>query len=59
MVYVGSSYDKNAVLAIRFDGAHGDITGSEHVAFIDAGTKKRLWELRMAIKKDARPMNIR
>lgn len=31
VVYVGSSYDRNAVLAIRLDGAQGDITGTEHV----------------------------
>lgn len=31
VVYVGSSYDKRALLAIRLDGAKGDITGSDHV----------------------------
>jgi outer membrane protein assembly factor BamB len=31
VVFVGSSYDKRALLAIRLDGAKGDITGSEHV----------------------------
>ena len=33
VVYVGSSYDKNAVLAIRLDGAQGDITGTDHVVW--------------------------
>jgi len=33
MVYVGSSYDKQGVLAIRLDGAKGDITGTEHVVW--------------------------
>lgn len=31
VVYVGSSYDKRALLAIRLDGAKGDITGSNQV----------------------------
>ncbi|HVX16075.1 MAG TPA: PQQ-binding-like beta-propeller repeat protein [Pirellulales bacterium] len=31
VVYVGSSYDKRALLAIRLDGAKGDITGSDRV----------------------------
>jgi outer membrane protein assembly factor BamB len=31
VVYVGSSYDKRALLAIRLDGAKGDITGSDQV----------------------------
>lgn len=31
IVYVGSSYDTQAFLAIRVSGAQGDITGSEHV----------------------------
>ncbi|HVA46793.1 MAG TPA: PQQ-binding-like beta-propeller repeat protein [Pirellulales bacterium] len=31
VVYVGSSYDKRALLAIRLEGAQGDITGSEQV----------------------------
>jgi outer membrane protein assembly factor BamB len=33
MVYVGSSYDKRALLAIRLDGSRGDITGSKQVAW--------------------------
>jgi outer membrane protein assembly factor BamB len=33
MVYAGSSYDKQAVLAIRLDGARGDITGTAHVVW--------------------------
>jgi len=33
MVYVGSSYDKRALLAIRLDGASGDITGTSQVAW--------------------------
>lgn len=33
MVYVGSSYDRNAVLAIQFNGAKGDITGTQRVAW--------------------------
>ena len=32
-VYVGSSYDTRAMFAIKLDGAQGDITGSEHVAW--------------------------
>ncbi len=31
VVYVGSSYDEQAVLAIRYAGARGNITGSERV----------------------------
>lgn len=31
MVYAGSSYDKRALLAIRLDGAKGDITGTDRV----------------------------
>ncbi|MFK8112357.1 MAG: PQQ-binding-like beta-propeller repeat protein [Rubripirellula sp.] len=31
IVYVGSSYDKRAMLAIQLKGAEGDLTGSEHV----------------------------
>lgn len=31
VVYVGSSYDKRALLAIGLDGAAGDITGTERV----------------------------
>jgi outer membrane protein assembly factor BamB len=33
MVFAGSSYDKRALLAIRLDGAQGDITGTEHVVW--------------------------
>jgi outer membrane protein assembly factor BamB len=33
MVYAGSSYDRRALLAIRLDGATGDITGSSRVAW--------------------------
>jgi outer membrane protein assembly factor BamB len=33
MVYAGSSYDTRAMLAIRLDGAHGDITGTAQVAW--------------------------
>ena len=33
MVYVGSSYDKQAMLAIRLAGARGDITGTDRVAW--------------------------
>lgn len=33
MVYAGSSYDRQALLAIRLDGARGDITESERVAW--------------------------
>ena len=33
MVYVGSSYDKRALLAIRLDGAQGDITSSSQVVW--------------------------
>jgi outer membrane protein assembly factor BamB len=31
IVYAGSSYDKRALLAIRLDGARGDITGGKQV----------------------------
>jgi outer membrane protein assembly factor BamB len=31
IVYAGSSYDTRALLAIRLDGAKGDITGTNHV----------------------------
>ena len=33
MVYAGSSYDKRALLAIRLDGARGDITGTDQVVW--------------------------
>ena len=33
MAYVGSSYDKQAMLAIRLDGAKGDIASTEHVVW--------------------------
>ena len=33
MVYAGSSYDKQAMVAIRLDGAQGDITGTKQVAW--------------------------
>ncbi len=33
MVFAGSSYDTRALLAIRLQGATGDITGSSHVAW--------------------------
>ena len=33
VVYVGSSYEKKALLAIRLDGAEGDITGTNRVAW--------------------------
>lgn len=33
MVYVGSSYDTRAMLAITLDGARGDITGTDKVAW--------------------------
>jgi outer membrane protein assembly factor BamB len=33
MVFAGSSYDKRALLAIRLDGAAGDITGSDKIAW--------------------------
>jgi len=39
MVYAGSSYDEQALLAIRISGAAGDITGSRHVVWSrDRGT---------------------
>ena len=37
MVFTGSSYDRPAMLAIRLDGAAGDITGSDHLVW----TRKR------------------
>ena len=33
MVFVGSSYEKRALFAIRLDGARGDITGTDNVAW--------------------------
>jgi outer membrane protein assembly factor BamB len=33
MVFAGSSYDQRALLAIRLDGARGDITGSDHIVW--------------------------
>jgi len=33
MVFAGSSYDKRALLAIRLDGAAGDITGTDQIAW--------------------------
>lgn len=33
MVYAGSSYDTRALLAIRLDGARGDVTGSKQVVW--------------------------
>ena len=33
MVYVGSSYDKRALLAIRLEGAAGDITDTKQIAW--------------------------
>jgi outer membrane protein assembly factor BamB len=33
MVFAGSSYEKRVLLAIRLDGAKGDITGGEQVAW--------------------------
>ena len=38
VVYVGCSYDKRAMMAIKLDGAKGDITGSDHVLW---STNKR------------------
>jgi outer membrane protein assembly factor BamB len=36
MVFAGSSYEKRALLAIRLDGAKGDITGTDRVAWTRA-----------------------
>jgi outer membrane protein assembly factor BamB len=33
MVFAGSSYEKRSLLALRLDGAHGDITGTHRVAW--------------------------
>ena len=33
MVFVGSSYEKQAMLAIRLAGARGDLTGTDHVVW--------------------------
>jgi outer membrane protein assembly factor BamB len=33
MVFAGSSYDKRALVAIRLDGAKGDITGTDRIAW--------------------------
>jgi outer membrane protein assembly factor BamB len=33
MVFAGSSYDKQALIAIRLEGARGDITSTDHVAW--------------------------
>lgn len=39
MVFAGSSYEKRALLAIRLDGARGDVTGTDRVAWVrDRGT---------------------
>ncbi|MGH9251628.1 MAG: PQQ-binding-like beta-propeller repeat protein [Acidimicrobiales bacterium] len=39
MVFAGSSYEKRALLAIRLDGARGDVTGTDRVAWTrDHGT---------------------
>ncbi len=39
MVFAGSSYDKRAMIAIRLEGAQGDITGTQQVAWVrSAGT---------------------
>ena len=34
MVYVGSSYEKRVLLAIRLAGARGDITATDHVVWV-------------------------
>ena len=34
MVYAGSSYDRQAMLAIRLDGARGDLTRSDQLAWV-------------------------
>ena len=34
VVYVGSSYEKRALLAIQLDGASGDVTDTEHVLWM-------------------------
>lgn len=33
MVFAGSSYEKQALLAVRLAGARGDVTGSEHLVW--------------------------
>jgi hypothetical protein len=33
LVFAGSTYDKPGVLAIRLEGAKGDVTGTSHVAW--------------------------
>src|SRR5262249_7302478 len=33
MVFAGSSYEKRSLLAVRLEGASGDITGTRHVAW--------------------------
>ena len=33
VVYAGSSYEKQALMAIRLDGAEGDITGTDNVVW--------------------------
>jgi hypothetical protein len=33
MVFAGSSYDMRALLAIRLDGATGDVTGTDQIAW--------------------------
>jgi outer membrane protein assembly factor BamB len=33
MVFAGSSYEKQSLLALRLEGAHGDITGTKQVAW--------------------------
>jgi outer membrane protein assembly factor BamB len=34
MVFAGSSYEKQALLAVRLDGAKGDLTGTDRVAWV-------------------------
>ena len=39
MIFAGSSYEKRFMLAVRLDGARGDVTGTEWVAWTrDRGT---------------------
>jgi outer membrane protein assembly factor BamB len=34
MVFAGSSYDKQSLIAVRLEGARGDITGTDRVAWV-------------------------
>ena len=46
MVFAGSSYDKRALLAIRLEGAEGDITGTDKIVWTRSRgcrARRRAW----------------